>query len=157
MTAPEQTAALRQATCVALGGPSDSPLERRAILIEGSPGSGKSSLALALIDRGAVLVGDDGVNLEVRGAALWASPPPNIAGRLEIRSVGLVEMPVTSAPVALILMLDQDAPRYIEEPANAEILGVAIPSLAFLAHSPVAAIRAEYALRQHGLPGRGNA
>lgn len=40
---------LHQATCVAIGG--------RGVLIEGLPGSGKSSLALALIDRGAQLVG----------------------------------------------------------------------------------------------------
>ena len=57
-----------QATCVAIGG--------RAVLIEGEPGSGKSSLALALIDRGAALIGDDGVRLELRGNRLYASPPP---------------------------------------------------------------------------------
>ncbi|MFM5886059.1 MAG: HPr kinase/phosphorylase, partial [Novosphingobium sp.] len=46
---------LHQATAVAIGG--------RGVLIEGAPGSGKSSLALALIDRGAALIGDDGVAL----------------------------------------------------------------------------------------------
>ena len=40
-----------QATCVAIAG--------RALLIEGAPGTGKSSLGLALIDRGAQLIGDD--------------------------------------------------------------------------------------------------
>ncbi|HQA17982.1 MAG TPA: serine kinase, partial [Novosphingobium sp.] len=44
---------VHQATCVAIKG--------RALLIEGPPGSGKSSMALALIDRGAALIGDDGV------------------------------------------------------------------------------------------------
>ena len=47
------TATLANVSCVAIGG--------RGVLIEGAPGSGKSSLALALIDRGAALVGDDGV------------------------------------------------------------------------------------------------
>ena len=51
--------ALHQFTCVAIKG--------RGVLIEGAPGSGKSSLALALIDRGAVLVGDDGVTLAAQG------------------------------------------------------------------------------------------
>ena len=51
-----------QATAVEIGG--------RALLIEGPPGSGKSSLALALIDRGARLIGDDSVMLEVSGRQL---------------------------------------------------------------------------------------
>ncbi len=55
---------IHQASCVAIG--------ERALLIEGLPGSGKSSLALALIDRGATLVGDDGVVLVNRNGILWA-------------------------------------------------------------------------------------
>lgn len=143
MNASEPPSALRQSTCAALDG--------RAILIEGAPGSGKSSLVLALIDRGAVLVGDDGVTLDNRGGILWACPPPHIAGKLEIRGVGLVDMPVTSAPVALMLTLCPATPRYVEQAESIDILGVAIPALAFFADSPVAAIRAEHALRRHGL------
>ena len=63
---------LRQSTSVAIG--------RRAVLIEGPPGAGKSSLALALIDRGATLIGDDGVALEEREGTLWALPAPATAG-----------------------------------------------------------------------------
>ena len=76
---------LLQATCVAIDG--------RGVLIRGAPGSGKSSLALALIDRGAVLVGDDGVELSPQGEQLHASPPPNTAGLLEVRNVGLIKLP----------------------------------------------------------------
>ena len=68
---------LIQATCVAIGG--------RGVLIQGPPGSGKSSLALALIDRGAMLVGDDGLNVEAQGAVLRAFPPPRIAGLIEVQ------------------------------------------------------------------------
>ncbi|MEP2234234.1 MAG: HPr kinase/phosphatase C-terminal domain-containing protein [Alteripontixanthobacter sp.] len=134
---------LRQASCVAIG--------CRALIIEGPSGSGKSSLALALIDRGAVLVGDDGVMVERRGRSVWASPPPNITGKLEIRSVGLVELPYISAPLALILRLERDPPRFVERADTSEICGTAIPCLAFYPDSPVAAIRAEYALERHGL------
>ncbi|HEY6868656.1 MAG TPA: HPr kinase/phosphatase C-terminal domain-containing protein, partial [Novosphingobium sp.] len=85
---------LYQATCVAIGG--------RAVLITGEPGSGKSSLALALIDRGALLVGDDGVALAARAGRLLASPAPATTGLIEVRNVGLLTRPVArGVPVAL--------------------------------------------------------
>ncbi|RXZ66462.1 serine kinase [Pelagerythrobacter rhizovicinus] len=136
---------LHQATCVAIGG--------RAVLIEGPPGAGKSGLALALIDRGAVLVGDDGVALERRGDALWSRPPANIRGMLEARNLGLLTFPTTEAPVALRLVLDPDAPRFVEAAARAMIAGVPIPSLRFDPRIAPAPMRAELALRTYGLPG----
>ena len=72
-----------QATCVAIDG--------RAVLIEGHPGTGKSSLALALIDRGAVLVGDDGVTLDRADTRLLASPVPETVGLLEVRTPRYLE------------------------------------------------------------------
>lgn len=135
---------LYQASCVAIGG--------RAVMIEGPPGAGKTSLALALIDRGARLVGDDGVTLELRGAReLWASPPPRITGKIEIRNVGIAELEPVEAPVALMLALDPSAPRFVEEAPLCQILGISVPMLRFAPQGPVAAIRAEYALRMHGL------
>jgi serine kinase of HPr protein (carbohydrate metabolism regulator) len=86
---------------VAIGG--------RGVLVTGAPGSGKSALALALIDRGAQLVGDDGVTLEVRDDRAWAAPPPRIAGKLEIRNVGLIDLPTVEVPLALVVRLDRDA------------------------------------------------
>lgn len=133
---------LHQATAVAIG--------ERAVLIEGEPGSGKSSLALALIDRGAKLVGDDGVTLSVRDHALWAAPPPNTSGLLEIRNLGIVPMPCTEARVALVLRLDPDAPRHIDKAGIAEFLGVAVPLLLLWPDSPVLHLRAELALERYG-------
>lgn len=138
---------LHQATCVAIGG--------RGVLIEGLPGSGKSSLALALIDRGAQLVGDDGVTLEVRDGHLRASPPPNIAGLIEVRNVGLLPLPTAAdVPVTLVLALDPQAPRFIENAEQAERGGVAIPLVRLWPDSPVLHLRAELALEHHGLPAR---
>ena len=135
---------VRQAGCVSIGG--------RGILIEGPPGSGKSSLALMLIDRGALLVGDDGVTLESKDGCLWASPPPNIAGKLEIRNVGIVDFPSVETAVSLSLMLSPDAPRFIERAETIDLEGKPIPRLLFDGRGAAAAIRAEYALRLHGLP-----
>jgi len=133
---------LYQASCVAVAG--------RGLMIAGPPGSGKSSLALALIDRGAVLVGDDGVSLTMRDSALWADPPPNTAGLIEVRNVGLVRFPSCSAPVALLLRLDTAAPRHVEQVDRLDILDTAIPSLTFDPRIAGGAIRAELALRRHG-------
>lgn len=135
------TSVLANVTCVAVAG--------RGLLIEGAPGSGKSSLALALIDRGAVLVGDDGVRLETHGTRLWALPPPTIAGRLEIRGVGIACLPDTSAPLCLALALGDCGARS-PEPATRQIGAVSIPQL----NLPTGcdALRAEWALALHGLP-----
>lgn len=131
--------------CVAIGG--------RGVLIEGAPGAGKSSLALALIDRGATLVGDDGVMLDVQAGRLIAAPHPQIAGKLEVRNVGLIDFPVSPpVPVALVLRLDAAAPRFIAEAGRITVEGVDMPLVELWPHSPVLALRAEIALNVHGLP-----
>jgi serine kinase of HPr protein (carbohydrate metabolism regulator) len=134
---------LRQSTAVAIGG--------RALLIEGPAGSGKSSLALALIDRGATLIGDDGISLAIRTGELWARPAPATAGLIELRNVGIVTLPTAEAPVALVLQLREDACRFVEQADAVDIAGFAVPSLAFDPRIPTTAVRAEYALLVHGL------
>ena len=134
-----------QATCVWVDG--------RGVLIEGPSGSGKSSLALALIDRGGVLVGDDSVSLERDGARLIASPVPATRGLLEVRNLGIIEMaPVMLAvPVALVLVLDHGAPRFVTDAEPAIRHGAALPLIRLWPDSPQLALRAELALRQYGL------
>ena len=135
---------LANVTGVAIGG--------RVLLIEGPPGAGKSALARALIDRGATLVGDDAVTLDRRGEAVHALPPPTTAGLVEIRNVGIVEMPTTHGPVALILTLDPAAARFPLAIAERTLAGIAVPALPFVPGDAVQALRAEAALQRHGLP-----
>lgn len=133
-----------QATCIAIGG--------RGVLIEGAPGIGKSSLALALIDRGASLVGDDSLMLESAPPRLLAHPHPRTRGLIEVRNLGLIEMPVLEAvPVALVLRLDAQAPRFIEAAENCVILGTSLPLVRLWPDSPVQHLKAELALSHHGL------
>src|SRR5438094_9977067 len=78
----------------------------RAVLITGPSGSGKSDLALRLLDRGFTLVSDDQTIVRKDGDQLLASAPPTIAGKLEIRGIGIVDMEgAENVPVALIVEL----------------------------------------------------
>src|SRR3546814_8060220 len=80
----------------------DAQLGDWAVLLRGPSGVGKSDLALRLIDRGAVLVSDDQTLLSVAGGRLVAAPPAAIAGRLEARGLGIVDLPHrVGVPVAL--------------------------------------------------------
>ena len=132
-----------QATCVAIRG--------RGLLIEGPSGSGKSSLALALIDRGAMLVGDDGVILAPAGDRLLARPHPNIAGRIEVRNIGLLAFPTCAeVAVSLLVLLDEAAPRFVLERERSARAGIELPLVRLWPRASVLALRAELALQHFG-------
>lgn len=132
------------ATCVAIGG--------RAVLLCGASGSGKSDLALRLIDRGAELVADDQVLLLREGAALRASPPDTIAGKIEVRGVGIVAMPHRVAmPVSLIIQLDDPVARMPLDERTRTLAGVAVPVVALAPFEASAPLKVEHALARWGL------
>ena len=59
-------------------------------------------------------------------------------------------MPSVAAPVALVLTLGTEVPRFVESAGRTTLLGCAVPQLAFDARGSAAAVRAEYALALHG-------
>jgi len=128
-------------------------IDGRALLIRGASGAGKSELALLLIDRGATLISDDQCELVREGERLFASPAPNIAGKLEVRNLGILEFPVeNNVPVSLILELTEDAPRFTDRARLVEIESVGLPQLLLEPHCAALPVKAERALRRYGLP-----
>jgi len=102
------------------------------VLLRGPSGSGKSDLALRLIDGGARLIADDYTQLRRAGTAIVMSPPPAIAGCLEVRGLGLVTVP-TLATARLSLVVDLVPAAGIErlpDPQWCDLCGHRIPNLA---------------------------
>lgn len=130
------------ATTVAIGG--------QAVVIEGPSGAGKSDLALRLIDRGAVLVADDQTWLTRSGGRLLANAPPTIEGKMEVRGLGIVDLPCArQVPVGLIVRLTGTIAR-LPEAASRRIAGVDIRELAIDPWQLSAPIKVEMALRHQG-------
>ena len=132
------------ASCVALDG--------RAVLITGISGSGKSDLSLRLIDRGFILVSDDQTIVKKMGTKLIASAPATLAGKLEIRGVGIVDMgTVQDVPVALLVHLTSDVQRLPDDNRERPILGVNLPLVSVDAMTASAASKVALALDRLGL------
>ena len=127
-------------------------LDGRAVMISGPSGSGKSDLALRLLDRGFVLVSDDQTIVRRVGDRLMASAPPNIAGKLEIRGVGIVDMEtVENMPVALLVELTSDIQRWPDDSRERPVLGIALPLISVDAMTASAPSKVALALDRLGL------
>ena len=126
--------------------------EGRAVLISGPSGSGKSDLALRLLDRGFTLVSDDQTIVRREGDKLVASAPPNIAGKLEIRGIGIVDMEaVKDVPVALYVELTSEIMRLPDDRRERPVLGVNLPLVSIDALTASAASKVALALDRLGL------
>ena len=124
----------------------------RAVLIAGPSGSGKSDLTLRLLDRGFTLVSDDQTIVKKDGERLLASAPPTIAGKLEIRGIGIVEMERTdNVPVALIVELTGDIQRLPDDSRDRPILGIRLPIVTIDAMTASAPSKVALALDRMGL------
>jgi len=115
--------ALVHGSCVAIDG--------LGVLLRGPSGSGKSDLALRLIDEGGRLVADDQVEVSRVGDRVVASAPAALAGMLEVRGQGIVNIdPVATIPLTLVVdIAAADTIERLPEPATAQICGIDLPLL----------------------------
>lgn len=107
-------------------------LEGEGVLLRGPSGSGKSDLALRLIDGGARLVADDQTEIMRTPNGLFARCPASIAGKIEVRGVGILRVAsVPTAPVRLVVdLVPPDRVERLPEPQFCEYLQCSLPLLA---------------------------
>lgn len=128
------------ASCVEIAG--------TGVLLRGPSGSGKSDLALRLIDGGARLVADDRVDLTIEDAGLVASAPQALSGMIEVRGVGLAQLPsVARARIGMVIdLVDDDTVERLPEPAVCRLLGIDVRQIRLAAHSASAAAKVRLAV-----------
>lgn len=113
------------------------------ILIRGAPGTGKSDLALQLIDRGARLIADDRTDVSRDGMRLMLSSPAPIVGLLEVRGVGVMTVTsIDTAPLGLVIdLVTNQAIERLPEPSYWEFLGLRVRHLILPAFAPSTAAK----------------
>ena len=150
--APENTARLH-GTCIAIDG--------KAVMFRGPSASGKSDLALRCLKflptfgMMTSLVSDDQVLASQNNDVIMVRPPETIAGKLEVRGIGIVEMDYcANARLCLVLdLVDLDQVDRLPDLSQSEqLLGVSIPTLRLTPWEPSAPIKVALALQQINLP-----
>ena len=134
-------ATLVHATAIALDG--------MGLLLMGPSGSGKSDLAMRLIDRGAVLVCDDYCDIvECNGQPMIVGKS-SIAGKIELRGVGILNAAhVPRVPLELVIELDRSVERLPDPTGSIKLAGWAIASYPVQPFEASAPIKVEKLLRQ---------
>tara|TARA_R110000868_G_scaffold105749_2_gene290290 strand:- start:423 stop:845 length:423 start_codon:yes stop_codon:yes gene_type:complete len=128
-------------TCVAIDG--------QGVLIRGPSGSGKSDLALRLIDAGAHLISDDYCRADLSGGALTLTAPPEIKDKLEVRGYGIVNLAAQdSAKVVLVVDLAPESEiARMPDLNTCNVEGVTLNHLRVDARTPSAPAKVRLALR----------
>jgi len=125
-------------------------LDGIGVLLRGPPGSGKSDLALRLIDGGARLVADDRCILRRERGRIMLSAPPAIAGLLEVRGVGVVAVAragTTRLGLVVDLVVGGRVAR-LPGRARCRYLGVPLARLALAPFEASAAAKVRLAARR---------
>jgi HPr kinase/phosphorylase len=132
--------AVLHASCVELLG--------TGVVMLGAPGTGKSDLALRLIDGGARLVADDRLAVERHGDSLIGRAPDAIAGLLEVRGLGIMRLDYcASARLGLVVALGgAEPPPRLPGRRTYQLLAVPLPYLELDPRAPSACAKVRVAL-----------
>ena len=102
----------------------------RGLLILGSAGAGKTTLAVEMIALGARLIADDRTEVANGAEGLKLSAPQALSGLVELRGIGLIRLPaLASAPLAFAVDLDHEAGSRLPEPGVLPLLDTAVPRI----------------------------
>jgi serine kinase of HPr protein (carbohydrate metabolism regulator) len=120
------------------------------VLIRGPSGSGKSDLALRLIDAGALLISDDQTELSREGNRLVARAPDTIRGRLEVRGIGIVSVPnARRAPLVLVVdLVPSEQVSRMPNPGGWRQDGVEVPLIVLTPFEASAVAKLRLAVRR---------
>lgn len=116
----------------------------QGVLIQGSPGAGKSTLALEVMAYGADLIADDRVWATPVAGAVLLTAPLRTRGLIEARGVGLLKAEPASAALALVIDLDEVETSRLPRTRETVIAGRPFPSLARVEHPAFAAMVLAY-------------
>ena len=105
-------------------------IEGSGVLIIGSSGAGKSSLAIGLIALGAYLVADDQCEIKNVNTGLIISKPASLPESIEMRGIGLVSVPVVNQThLNWIVNMDEVEEARMPDIRFTEISGHKIPTI----------------------------
>ena len=103
-------------------------IDDNGVLILGDSGSGKSDLALRLIDNGATLISDDVSICRKNSNNIYLYCPPEIKGLLEVREIGIITVPfVERIKLRLVVNLKSNNNERFPKDSSFRILGIKIP------------------------------
>ena len=130
-----------QGTCIAFG--------EEAVLFRGPSGSGKSDLALRCIEKGADLISDDQTILCKKNQNIFASAPRTLAGKLEVRGLGIVDFPYReNASLVLVLdLINEGTVARLPKIDFVDYFDIKIPNLRILSFESSAVEKVSLALR----------
>ena len=124
-------------------------IEDLGILIRGQSGSGKSDLALRLIDSGATLISDDLTICKKIGDYLYLYPHSKTKGLLEVREIGIMTVPyIENIKLTLVVELVEEKFERIPEMMSCSILGIKFPKIKIFGKSSSAVAKIKIKLNQ---------